>query len=117
MKLAERLAKLVQREPDAIADDRIGSLAALLDDEVDPVRAWIAGALGCLGGRAASTIPALEAARQRQVKADRKFGSSLSSVGFIDVALRKIRGTLDASTARSMPPRHADPLYVGLDAK
>jgi hypothetical protein len=114
--LAERLARLVQSQPNAVSGEHVASLTAMLGDDADSVRAWIAGALGFTGSRAVSSIPALEAARRKQAEADRRFPVSLSSVAAIDLALRRIRGPSDAGSAGSFPPWTVEPLYVVLDA-
>lgn len=114
--LAERLARLVQNKPDAVRGDQVATLSAMLGDDADSVRAWIAGALGFMGSRAVNAIPALEGARRKQAEADLKFPVSLSSVAAIDLALRRIKGTSDAGSAGSFPPWTVEPLYVVLDA-
>ena len=101
--LAEQLARLVQADPNAVGDEQVAGLTAMLGDDADSVRAWTAGALGFIGPRAASAIPALEAARQKQAEADLKFPVSLSSVAAIDLALRRIRGRLDAGLPGTIP--------------
>jgi HEAT repeat protein len=85
---AESLADLVkQAGPNGVSPKVVSDLTGLLSDSSDSVRYFAATALGYLGQRASTAIPALEQAlREREGKR-----ASKSSASAIRLALERIR--------------------------
>jgi HEAT repeat protein len=85
---AQKLSDLVHTcRSELFSERHIAQLSALLQDENDSVRYWSATALGYLGPRARSAIPALEKALEE--RADDL--TSKSSRSAIRLALQRIR--------------------------
>jgi HEAT repeat protein len=102
----QRLARRVRRSlSTSVPAVTIEDLSSLLTDRDDSVRFWAAMALGYLGPRAGSAIPALEQAL-RSVAEDR---SSLSSAEAMKFALTKIkRGEQKGPTKTGKNPAKFD---------
>lgn len=87
---ADELSNLTRNvDPKEIDDETLAKMVSLLDSPEDPVRAYVAGALGFLGPRAKSAIPKLVSILPLSDCIE--FG--LTSAGAIRVAITRMGGT------------------------
>ena len=85
---AEHLSKLTRRiDPKGIDDKTLENLISLLDTSDDSVRRWVAGALGFLGPRARTAVPALLKVMHETDCLELK---EMTSAGAARVALKRI---------------------------
>jgi len=85
---AEQLAKLTNGiDPLTVDDKTVADMVLLLDSPDDPVRGWVAGALGHLGPRAKVAVPKLLALLP---EAYCQMGSGPTTDGFITLALKRM---------------------------
>ena len=85
--LARKLAALVRELAVDVDSSVAGELAHFLADPQDDVRYWVAMALGYMGPKAESAIPALERALEERKGRDQ----GKTSAAAIRIALKKIR--------------------------
>jgi len=89
--LARQVSDITASNPEvALGCEDISRLTSFLDDRVGSVQMWTAIALGNLGAKATSAVPALERALARQEALDRKFPVSLSQAAAFEAALWRI---------------------------
>lgn len=85
---AEKLVDLVQKDPRRpYSQVLVIRIAALLEDPADPVRYWVANALGLMGPQASVALPDLE--RALALPKDTKAGKNSDSV--IEWAIKRIK--------------------------
>ena len=77
---------ICKADPDRMDGRTVSSLISLLDSPDDSVRAYTAGAIGCLGPRGKPAVPTL----LRLLPAADCLNGTITSAGFIRTALKRI---------------------------